>query len=716
MSMGGLRVKQATGATPLFALEAIALDTETTGLDPSTARIVQIGTVRISKGQVLADSGYEKIVDPGIPIPARSTQVHGIGNADLRTAPALTAVWGDLTGQIGRKVVVGHSIGFDFAVLAAEAKRNGLKWTQPRGVCVRMLAQIVAPSLADHSLDALAGWLGLTIRDRHRALGDAIAAAQVFSALTPRLREKGIETLAELERALLKLQPEIERHESAGWTLPVSRPQAGGQPISGFDSFAYRHTVGEVMASPVAVVSPQTTLKQAMDAMVERAISSVFVADPPEAGLDMSRYGILTERDLMRRISALGAAAFDRSAGEFATSPVVSIREGAFVYRAFGRMGRLRFRHLAVRDEANRLQGIVSARDLLKVRAGPAVILDDGIEAAATAGELAAAWSTLPAVVEALLSEDTDARVVCRIVSEEIRAMTRRAAILAEAAMQASGRGRAPCGWCVMVLGSGGRGESMLVPDQDNAIVFAEGEPGGEADLWFSEMATHMAGILDKAGIPYCKGGVMAKNAAWRGSAATWRERIDGWIASPTPDDLLNVDIFFDAIPVHGDIALGHSIFEYGYKAGSGNASFAKLLGESLSSVPYPVTLFGGLKPDDGDRLDLKKSLLFPVASLARTLAIRHGVARRSTPERLETLKSMDIGAGRDLSALSAAHKLGLETVLAQQARDIESGLKASNFIEISALPKARRADLKQAFTDVQVIPTLVRDQMFAHR
>jgi DNA polymerase-3 subunit epsilon/CBS domain-containing protein len=90
------------------------------------------------------------------------------------------------------------------------------------------------------------------------------------------------------------------------------------------------------------------------------------------------------------------------------------------------------------------------------------------------------------------------------------------------------------------VLGSGGRGESLLAMDQDNALFFAEGEPGGAEDRWFEALGAHIADILHEVGLPYCKGGVMAKNAPWRGSAKTWRDRIAGWIRRSKPEDLLS--------------------------------------------------------------------------------------------------------------------------------------------------------------------------------
>ena len=85
------------------------------------------------------------------------------------------------------------------------------------------------------------------------------------------------------------------------------------------------------------------------------------------------------------------------------------------------------------------------------------------------------------------------------------------------------------------VLGSAGRGESLLAMDQDNALVFADGEPDGAEDRWFAALGAHVADILHEVGVPYCKGGVMAKNPQWRGSLATWRERIADWIGALQP-------------------------------------------------------------------------------------------------------------------------------------------------------------------------------------
>ncbi|TIW30616.1 MAG: DNA polymerase III subunit epsilon, partial [Mesorhizobium sp.] len=109
---------------------------------------------------------------------------------------------------------------------------------------------------------------------------------------------------------------------------------------------------------------------------------------------------------------------------------LISIRAAAFAYRAIGRMDRLKVRHLAVHD-GGVLVGVLSARDLLRLRAAAAIDLDDTIEHAKDAAELAATWSMLPGVVRSLIGEAIDPRAVAEIISDELCSLTRRAAVLA---------------------------------------------------------------------------------------------------------------------------------------------------------------------------------------------------------------------------------------------------------------------------------------------
>ncbi len=699
-----------SGATPLASLDAVGFDTETTGLDASRDRIVQIGAVAIRRGTVASAETFERLVDPGAPIPPASTAIHHITSAMVRGKPRFAEVWPAFETFASERVLVGHSIGFDLAVLAAEAGRAGIQWRKPRSLCVRLLAATVNSRLPDYSLEAIASWLGIAISGRHEALGDARSAADILVALMPRLDDCGIRTLAEAERAVLGLTEQLDSHHHAGWAPPVTRPDAARVFVT-VDPYAYRHRVAHLMSAPVVIASI-ATVGDTMRLMLSRRISSVFVCVDGRTGRPMADYGIVTERDMMRHLDATQAGGFAVPVRTLATHPIVSIRAAAFAYRAIGRMDRLNIRHLAVRDDDDRLIGIVSARDLLKLRATAAINLDDAIQVASSAIELAAAWASLPSVVQALIAESVEPPVIAEIISEELCAMTRRAALLAETEMQSIGFGPAPCSYAVLVLGSGGRGESLLAPDQDNAIVFAEGNPDSPADRWFASFGEKFNELLDRSSIPLCNGGVMARNPRWRGSLATWRTRVADWVRRSRPEDLLNVDIFFDMRAVFGDRDIAAALRSHAYFLAEGQIPFAKALGERVAQPINAFSLLGGFRTEAG-RIDLKRHGLFPVVAFARALAIRHGVRALSTRDRLAGLSAAGIGSTAELTRMANAHAIILKFMLRQQSRDLLDGIRVSNSVKIGSLSSDEQATLKGALKTIRLVPDLVRTLMF---
>ena len=262
------------------------------------------------------------------------------------------------------------------------------------------------------------------------------------------------------------------------------------------------------------------------------------------------------------------------------------------------------------------------------------------------------------------------------------------------------------------MLGSGGRGESLLKPDQDNAIIFEDGDPGSAADKWFEELGVRFADILDEAGIPLCNGGVMAKNPEWRGSVTTWDERVRDWIGRTSPEDLLNVDIFFDQIAVSGERSLAVELFRQSYDYGHDNVGFAKAMAGKLEGLSNPFGLFGRLKTQD-NKIDLKLHGLFPLVTAARTLAIRHNIARHSTADRLGALIERGEGDVALMERLVRDHEFLLSVMLEAQERQVSSGHKPTNLVDVSKLSRNRHDRLKEALSNIQYLPELVKDQLF---
>lgn len=695
---------------PLISLDAVAFDTETTGLDTTKARILQIGAVKISGGRIDEAQSYQQYVNPGEPIPAANTAIHGIRDEDVAQAPGFASVNGGFDDWCSDALMIGYSSGFDLAMFRREHNLAAIEWKAPRALDVRYLANIVVPNLPNYSLDTIAYWLGIEIHERHSALGDSIATAKIFLQLIPLLRERGIRTLAEAERACLQFTNMSANEVSQGWhdvhqAAPIRK--ASMTALARIDSYPYRHRLRDLMHTPAITVDSSTNLNEVLSLVITEEISSVFVK--PDA--KHSDTGIITERDLLRTINQKGDAAMQLSAGDIAQYPLYSLSADAFVYRALARMRRKHFRHLGVHDARGNIVGALSARDLLRQRGDDAIALGDDIDHAQDAAKMAEVWGQIAVVAKGLLAEDVDARDIAGVISRELCALTRQACKLAEVDMLEQGLGRAPCAYAMLVLGSGARGESMLAMDQDNALVYAQGEPDGDEDQWFAELGSRVADILNIAGVPYCNGNIMASNADWRHSVKHWHATIQSWIKRQTPDDILNCDIFFDAVHVHGDVELAHEVIDFAFELGSQSSAFLKLMSINACKDRSPLGLFGRFKLEDG-RMDLKKGGIMSIFSCARVLAIQHRIRKQSTPERLLAARDLQDKMNTVFDNLNDAHRIILNVILQQQLLDIDAGVPPSNHIAPASLSGSMRKQLKWAIERVPGVANLLGDPL----
>ncbi len=168
-------------ATPLEALTYVIFDTETTGLLPDRDAVVQIGAVRAVGRRLVAGEVFDTLVDPGRPIPATATKVHGIDDAMVRGAPAMDEAGARFLEFAEGAVLVAHNAPFDMAFLRRHAAATGARFDHPVLDTVLLGAALFGRD-GRLTLDALAERLGIAIPPggRHTALGDARATAAVF--------------------------------------------------------------------------------------------------------------------------------------------------------------------------------------------------------------------------------------------------------------------------------------------------------------------------------------------------------------------------------------------------------------------------------------------------------------------------------------------------------------------------------------------------------
>lgn len=185
--------------TRLDDLTLVVFDTETTGLTPSSDAIVQIAAVRLVNGRRVKGEVFDTLVDPKRPIPARSTDVHGINDSMVTGAPDIAEAGRQFHKFAEGAVLVAHNAPFDMEFLRRQEEAIGASFDHPVLDTV-LLSAVVFGQLEQHSLDALCARLGITIPEeaRHTAIGDTIATAEAFLKLVPMLQARGFETFGQV--------------------------------------------------------------------------------------------------------------------------------------------------------------------------------------------------------------------------------------------------------------------------------------------------------------------------------------------------------------------------------------------------------------------------------------------------------------------------------------------------------------------------------------
>ncbi len=198
------------------------IDTETTGTDSKIDRIIEIGVVIGQHGQVRDRHSW--LINPGMPIPKESREVHGISDEDVADKPAFAQVLGEVVDRLKGAVAAAYNASFDRGFVLAEidrvgsqdqapqdappALRHDVDWIDPL-VFARELFKGQGESRA---LGAVAERLGISLEHAHRATDDAEAGLRVLYALAsdPRV-PRSYAALMQEQRRLNRLQLEAQR-------------------------------------------------------------------------------------------------------------------------------------------------------------------------------------------------------------------------------------------------------------------------------------------------------------------------------------------------------------------------------------------------------------------------------------------------------------------------------------------------------------------------
>lgn len=164
-------------------MEYVVFDIETTGLDTSEDRIIELGAVRVKDGEVIGV--FDKLINPGVVISDLITSINGISNEMVKDADYPGVVLSEFNRFInGAEFLVGHNAYyFDYPFVLSEFKRNFVKHDKLYVKDTMFIAKKKIPRFRSYSLKNLTEYLGIVNQTAHRALSDVYATFELFEEL-----------------------------------------------------------------------------------------------------------------------------------------------------------------------------------------------------------------------------------------------------------------------------------------------------------------------------------------------------------------------------------------------------------------------------------------------------------------------------------------------------------------------------------------------------
>ena len=170
----------------------VVFDIETTGFSPVTNRIIEIGAVKVDKGQIV--DRFSVFVNPQVPIPFEIEKLTGINDSMVMEAETIERVLPQFLDFVGDAVLVAHNANFDVSFIKENAKRQQIP-VDFTYVDTVGIARMLLTGQSKYTLDAVAKTLKISLENHHRAVDDAECTAEIFMKFIEMLAKEEVYTL-----------------------------------------------------------------------------------------------------------------------------------------------------------------------------------------------------------------------------------------------------------------------------------------------------------------------------------------------------------------------------------------------------------------------------------------------------------------------------------------------------------------------------------------
>jgi CBS domain-containing protein len=432
------------------------------------------------------------------------------------------------------------------------------------------------------------------------------------------------------------------------------------------------------------------TVEAAAARMRAEGVGSVVVTDDGRRPI-----GIFTERDL---IPAATEGRLAQPLGEAMTRDPLALPGHTPAYEAALAMTEHGFRHVLVLDDAGRLAGVVSERDLFSLQRLGLGELSMEIRMAKGVDTLARLADAIRKLARLLVEQGVAAEQLTLFVSVLNDRLCQR---ILELERNAHAIDR--IAWCWLAFGSEGRLEQTFATDQDNGLLFEShaGERPEAARARLLPFARAVNEALDRCGFPLCKGNVMASNPELCLTFDEWQAKLNGWLRNSDPKALLDAVICFDFRALAGDARLADRLREWMLALTRTRRNFLRLMADNALQVKPPLGWLRDFTTEPENTLNLKRHGVRLFVDAARVFALGHALPQTNTAERLRAAGEAGALPQGEAEATTAAFFFLQQVRLRHQAQLVEPWAEqaedAANRIDPASLHELDRRTLREA-------------------
>jgi CBS domain-containing protein len=467
--------------------------------------------------------------------------------------------------------------------------------------------------------------------------------------------------------------------------------------------------VRNIMKAPLSTCHTGLSLREAFKIMQERTIGSLGVLDQQDR-----LFGVLTYAGLAEALTLKGATP-DHPLDKATCDTPRTITSSAPVWQAHDLLSSYNTKYLIVTENEQPV-GLVSQTDLLRslITADNSLLSD--IDQAQDLHQCRQFYEELYRYAEQCQQTNRYASQAVRLLSLAHLRIQRRVIELVSKQLETE-LGPAPCRYALLIMGSGGRQEMLLNPDQDNGLIIDDrnSSPNDDALRWFEQFTEKLNPALAEAGYILCPGDIMARNPMFHKTLSQWQQQFSHLVKKPNMKGAIWSNIVFDFDTLYGDDSLTYALRQHLLGALQKNHRLLDYMVEHDAEGKPAIGLFNRLITSDEDTergsIDIKRNGLRIIADAARVYALANGISQCNTQDRLKSLVHRGILSADLVDAVSFAYEELLDMILQKQVQQRRSDQKLDKRVYLEELNEQQHSMLRMSMRAIKRLQDKLQGQ-----